>query len=103
VFVFDVAVTAANADIIADFNPAADTIELDAAIFTLLKAGVLKAKAFGSGNKKPAKDKKFVYYHEKTGELFYDANGKKQKGKGDVLIATLDPGLDLTKADIVVA
>ena len=61
---------------------------------------MLKKKAFDSGKKKPAKDKHLVYYDEKKGDLWYDANGKKQKGKGDVLIATLDKGLDLTAADI---
>ena len=97
------AVAAANADIITDFDPTDDTIEFAAAAFSRLKLGVLKKKAFGSGNKKPSKDKHLVYYHEKTGDLCYDANGKKQKGKGDVLIATLDKGLDLAAADIVVA
>ena len=60
------------------------------------QAGRTQEKAFDSGKKKPAKDKHLVYYDEKKGDLWYDANGKKQKGKGDVLIAKLDPGLDLT-------
>jgi Ca2+-binding RTX toxin-like protein len=107
-FVFDAAVksktiAAANADLITDFDPAEDTIELAATQFTKLKLGILKNKAFDSGKKKPAKDKHLVYFQEKTGELWYDANGKKQKGKGDVLVATLDKGLDLTASDIVVA
>lgn len=107
-FVFDATVkpkatAAANADTILDFNPAEDTIELAASMFTKLKVGVLKKKAFDSGKKKPAKDTHAVYYDEKNGDLWYDQNGKKQKGKGDVLVATLDPGLDLTAADIVVA
>ena len=72
-------------------------------MFPKLKVGVLKNKAFDSGKKKPAKDKHLVYYDEKKGDLWYDANGKKQGGKGDVLIAKLDPGLDLTAGDIVVA
>jgi len=107
-FVFDAAVNsksvaAANADVITDFNPADDTIELAASMFPKLKAGVLTAKSFDSGKKKPAKDKHLVYYDEKKGGLWYDANGKEQKGKGDVLIATLDKGLDLTAADILIA
>jgi serralysin len=103
IFVFGAAIAAANADSITDFDPATDTIELDIAVFSLLRPGALSAKAFGSGTKKPATDKKLVYYQEKTGELFYDANGKKQKGKGDVLIATLEGAPDLTKADMIVA
>jgi serralysin len=90
-FVFNAAVTAANADTITDFNPAADTIELLASVFPKLKLGVLKKKAFDSGKKKPAKDKHLVYYDEKQGDLWYDANGKKQKGKGDVLVPRSTP------------
>jgi hypothetical protein len=56
---------------------------------------VPKNKAFDSGKKKPAK--------EKTGGLWCDANGRKKGGKGGVLVATLDKGLDLTAADIVAA
>ncbi len=107
-FVFDAAlnskaIAAANADIIAEFNPKDDTIELLTSVFTKLKVGALKKKAFDSGKKKPSKDKHLVYYDEKKGDLSYDANGKKKGGKGDVLIATLDPGLDLKAGDIVVA
>jgi Ca2+-binding RTX toxin-like protein len=104
-FVFDAALgkTNPNADVITDFNPADDTIELAVSVFPKLKAGVLKNKAFDSGKKKPSKDKHLVYYDEKNGDLWYDLNGRKQKGKGDVLIATLDKGLDLTAADIIVS
>ncbi|MCB1500907.1 MAG: hypothetical protein KDK07_14135 [Bauldia sp.] len=107
-FVFNAAIkpkkqATANADEIADFSSKDDTIELAAAVFPKLKPGVLKSKAFDSGKKKPSKDKHLVYYDEKHGDLWYDANGKKQKGKGDVLIATLDPKLDITADDIVVA
>ena len=107
-FFFDAAIepkasATANADTITDFNPIDDTIELTKTVFPKLKVGALKNKAFGSDKKNPAKDKHLIYYDEKNGDLWYDANGGKQKGKGDVLIATLDTNLDLTAADIVVA
>ena len=44
-----------------------------------------------------------MYYFEQKGELWYDATGKKDKGKGDVLVATLDTNLNLSAADIFVA
>ena len=75
------AATAANADIVTDFNPAEDTIELAASVFSKLKVGVLKNKAFDSGKTKPSKDKHAVYYFEKTGELWYDENGKKRAAR----------------------
>ena len=81
VFVFDAAVTAANADIIEDFNPAADTIELDASAFPLLKPGVLKTKAFDSGKKKPAKDKHLVYYDE-DGRALLRRERQEAEGQG---------------------
>ena len=109
-FVFDASLSAKtvakdnpNADTITDFSPADDTIELAASVFPKLKLGVLKAKAFGSGGKKPSRDKHLVYYDKKDGDLWYDADGHKHKGKGDVLVAHLEPHLDMTHADIVVA
>ena len=107
-FVFDSAIkpksaAKANADIITDFSPADDTIQFSGSIFTRLDPGTLPSKAFGVGSKKPSKDKHVVYYFEQKGELWYDATGKKDKGKGDVLVATLDTNLNLSAADIFVA
>lgn len=107
-FVFDAAVkpkktAKANADLITDFTPKVDTIELAKSVFKKLKLGDLSKQDFGKGKKKPAKDDHLVYYNKKTGDLWYDANGKKKGGKGDVLVATLDKGLKLSADDIVVA
>ena len=93
----------ANADTVLDFSHADDTIELAKAVFSKLKAGALHKSDFGKGQVKPAKDKHALYYDKKDGTLWYDANGHKQGGKGDVLVATLDPHLHLAAHDIIVA
>ncbi len=104
-FVFDFAVSSKKAakphkDKVTDFSHKADSIELDADMFTGLKLGKLRKKDFGSGTDKASKDKHLVYWHEKSGKLFYDANGK-QKG-GDVEIAKFNKDADLAANDFFV-
>jgi len=50
-----------------------------------------------------AKDKHLVYWNEKNGKLYYDANGKAQKGKGDIEIAKFNKDADLAANDFLVA
>lgn len=107
-FVFDFPVSSKSAakphtDRVLDFSHRDDTIELDADQFTLLAAGKLKAKDFGSGTAPAAKDKHLVYWNEKNGKLYYDANGKAQKGKGDIEIAKFNKDADIDAGDILVA
>lgn len=104
-FVFDFDVSSKKAakphkDKVTDFSHKADSIELDADMFTGLKPGKLKKKDFDSGTKKASKDKHLVYWHEKSGKLFYDANGKK-KG-GDVEIAKFNKDADLAANDFLI-
>ncbi len=107
-FIFDFpvgskGVAKAHKDKVLDFSHKDDTIELAPEQFALLDIGGLKRKDFGSGTKAASKDKHLVYWHEKSGKLFYDANGKKQKGKGDVEIATFNKDADLAANDFVIA
>lgn len=107
-FVFDFPVSSKSAakphtDKVLDFSHKDDTIELAADQFTLLAAGKLKAKDFGSGTASAAKDKHLVYWNEKNGKLYYDANGKAQKGKGDIEIAKFNKDADLAANDFLVA
>lgn len=107
-FVFDFPVSSKSAakphkDKVLDFSHKDDTIEFDADQFTLLAAGKLKAKDFGSGTASAAKDKHLVYWNEKNGKLYYDANGKAQKGKGDIEIAKFNKDADIDAGDILVA
>ena len=91
-FVFDFPVASKSEaklhkDKVLDFSHKDDTIELSVDQFTLLDPGKLKKKAFGSGTDAASKDKHLVYWNEKNGKLYYDANGNDQKGKGDIEIA----------------
>ena len=85
-FLFDTkGVNASNSnnarDIVTDFNPADDTIQLDNAVFTALgSAGPLSADAFhvtsGSFSAPIAADAEDrVLYNASSGDLFYDPDG----------------------------
>jgi Ca2+-binding RTX toxin-like protein len=101
-FVFNTALNAStNVDTITDFSFAADTIQLDNAIFTALPAGVLAAGAFRANTTGLAQDADDrIIYETDTGELYYDANGS--ASGGGILFAKLGIGLGLTNADFVV-
>ena len=98
-FLFDTGPNPTNIDVIQDFNVAADTIQLDNAVFAALGAdGALDPSLFGIGN--AAEGDERLFYDDTTGELFYDADGT---GAGAaVQIASLDPSLALTSNDFFV-
>jgi Ca2+-binding RTX toxin-like protein len=97
VFVFDTAFAAGNVDRIDDFKAKADTIRLDDDVFSKVgKLGDLASDAFRIGGK-AADSSDRIIFNDKTGKLYYDADGS---GKGAmVLFAQLDKGLKLTFAD----
>lgn len=102
VFLFNAAVTAANADVITDFVVADDTIRLDRSVFTgLASTGLLAASAFTSNTTGLAADASDrIIYETDTGKVWYDADG--QGGTARVLVATLDAHLAVTNADFFV-
>lgn len=96
-FVFNTKLGSNNIDTISDFSVKDDTIWLDDDIFTKAgKVGDLSTAAFHIGAKAhDASDR--VIYDNKTGKLWYDADGT---GKGAAVhFAQLDTGLKLTAAD----
>lgn len=100
-FVFDTALNgSSNVDSITDFVAADDTIMLENAIFTrLATAGTLNAANFRIGSAAADADD-YIIYNDKTGELFYDADGS---GAGAaVKIAVLAGTPVLSYADFVV-
>jgi Ca2+-binding RTX toxin-like protein len=99
-FVFNTAPALANRDTILDYNVAADTIQIENAVFPGLgAAGVLAASQFVIGaNAADAGDR--IIYNATTGRLYFDADGTGAAAK--IWFATLDPGLALTAADFVV-
>jgi Ca2+-binding RTX toxin-like protein len=100
-FLFNTALNATtNIDKITDFSVKDDTIHLENAVFTALKAtGTLAAAAFHIGAAgHDASDR--IIYNPKTGALIYDSNGS--AAGGAIQFATLGHGLHLTNADFVV-
>jgi serralysin len=99
-FLFNSALNATtNLDTITDFNVAADTIQLDDAIFTGLAVGTLTAAAFFIGAAAHDSSDRIVY-NSTTGALIFDSNGNASGGA--IQFATLTAGLALTNADFVV-
>jgi serralysin len=99
-FFFDTVLNAkTNVDKVTDFYVPGDQIVLENAIFTKLAAGPLAAAAFAIGAKAlDALDR--IVYDNKTGALYYDADGS---GKGSAIqFASLSPKLALTAADFLV-
>ncbi|WP_428662811.1 hypothetical protein [Reyranella sp.] len=102
VFVFRSALGLSNIDTITDFDVAADTIQLDNAVFTAIAGtGTLSLAQFAanaSGTAQDASDR--IIYETDTGKLFYDSNGN--AAGGATQFATLSPGLALSNADFSV-
>ncbi|TKD18411.1 matrixin family metalloprotease [Rhodobacter capsulatus] len=101
-FLFNVAVTAANADRITDFSVVDDTIRIDRSVFGGIAAtGTLVASAFTKNTTGLATDAlDRIIYETDTGSVWYDADGT--GGTARVLVATLGTGLALTNADFFV-
>lgn len=105
-FVFDVALSskaeaALHTDRILDFVHKDDRILLSDAAFSALDPGKLARKDFAAGLKKAGTDDHLVYWHEKSGKLYIDLDGKTTNG-GDVLIARLNKDADLAANDFLV-
>ena len=102
-FLFNTALNAAtNHDTITDFNVAADTIQLENAIFTLLAAtGTLAANLFEDTFVGGQSGVEIVIYDRAGGDIYYDTNGAGSAG-GLVLFATLEDNTALTSADFTI-
>ena len=87
-------------DHIADFHrKEGDRIHLDDAVFTKLKVGVLKKKAFEIGEEADSRKDRIIYDKE-DGIVRYDDDGSgKHKAK---IIAVLDDAASLKAGDILV-
>jgi Ca2+-binding RTX toxin-like protein len=87
-------------DTITDFSVKDDTIQLDNAVFTkLTRTGTLKKSYFKVASEtKDAND--YIIHDRKKGALYYDQDGA--GAKSAVLIAKIDPNLNLTHKDFFV-
>ena len=82
-----------------DFTEGQDILELDDAVFSALKLGVLGKKAFGFGTHATS-HKQHIIFDKETGVLRYDDDGS---GKHHAhIIAVLDDVSALQHGDILV-
>lgn len=96
-FLFRVAPTAVNADVITDFNPAEDVIGLSAAIFPGLPIGVIDASRLRIGPSATNPNHR-VIYDSITGRVFFDSDGS--GATQAELVATIPVSLNLTPPNI---
>jgi Ca2+-binding RTX toxin-like protein len=98
VFVFDAKPNKrTNLDAITDFKAPDDTIWLQKAVFSKVgKKGALKKAQFHAGAKATDDDHRIVY-NNKTGALYYDADG--EGGRAQVQFAKLLDKAALTHRD----
>jgi Ca2+-binding RTX toxin-like protein len=100
VFVFEAKVNKkTNLDVIKDFSPKDDMIELSKAVFSKLKAEKLKTSDFHTGET-PQNPKQKIIYDSKTGFVSYDADGS--GAKIAIEFARLKANLKLTHKDFFV-
>jgi cysteinyl-tRNA synthetase len=98
-FIFDARLGKANVDAIIDFEVGNDRIVLDHDVFTKLETGDLTASAFAIGSKAGDGSDRIIY-SDRTGALYYDADGSGQAKP--VLFAELDAHLTLSASDFLV-
>lgn len=97
-FVFDTAMSAANADTIVGFTHGSDKILLSRAIFGAI-GPAFTSNEFVKNTSGNAGSDDHIVYETDTGKLFYDSNSNQAGGK--VLIATLDNKATLTFDDFI--
>jgi Ca2+-binding RTX toxin-like protein len=98
-FVFNSKPSSSNFDKLADYSTANDSIHLENAVFTKLKAGKLASSAFWKGAKAHDRDDRLIYDSTK-GYLYYDADGTGSSKQ--VLIATMTKNLKMTYTEFYV-
>ena len=98
-FRFTTAPGSGNVDVIVGFQPGSDKIALDDAVFTALTPGDLPASAFVGVDVLQDGDDR-ILYDPSNGGLYYDADANGPGGA--IQFASVQPGLNLTSADIIV-
>jgi serralysin len=95
-FVFSAEPVAANTDLIRDFNPLDDTIQIARSIFTALaRKGKLAKDAFHLGSKaKDAEDR--IVYHKAKGAVYYDPDGTGPEAQVNIAVIANKAALSLS-------
>lgn len=100
VFVLSTRLGRANVDTLLDFRSADDVIHLSQAIFGGIRKGELAEQAFHIGRRAQDRSDRIIY-NERTGDLFYDADGSGQKFKA-VKFANIGAYTDLSASDFLI-
>ncbi|MCG7392212.1 hypothetical protein MHY87_04765 [Microvirga sp. ACRRW] len=100
-FVFNSKLGSKNVDRITDFTHSDDSLKLSKSIFSKIEKGMLSKGAFWIGTKAHDKSDRIIY-NDKTGALFYDADGAGKK-YGAVKFAQLNPKTLLKHDDFFIA
>jgi serralysin len=98
-FAFTAPLGLGNVDSILDFQPGADRIALDDAVFAGLASGALPAQAFRMGSAAADADDRIIY-DPATGVLSFDADGA--GGAAAAAFASVQPGLAIAATDFIV-
>lgn len=102
-FVFNTALGAGNADIIADFRHDTDRLQLSKAIFAKIGPSLEAGEFFAKKGALKAHDRgDRILYDTKSGKLFYDDDGNKKNGHEAVHFATLITKPTLDHGDFVI-
>ncbi|MGO4386527.1 polysaccharide lyase family 7 protein [Microvirga sp. 2YAF29] len=99
-FVFDTKPDSkTNMDVIRDFSVKHDVIRLNDSVYTNLKSGRLSADSFFIGTQASDESDRIIY-NDKTGTLFYDADGTGSMEA--VQFARIDASLSLTASHFII-
>jgi Ca2+-binding RTX toxin-like protein len=98
-FRFSTTLGAGNIDHILDYNVAADTVQLENAVFIGLAGGTLAAAAFFKGSAAHDADDRIIY-NAANGALIFDSNGN--AAGGAMQFATVAAGLAMTNNEFFV-
>lgn len=99
-FVFDTRLGHGNVDHVTDFASPDDVFRLDHAVFSRLAIGALAPEQFKTLGLAKADADDRILYKQKSGELFYDADGSGRKEA--VLVAVLDNHATLDHTDFLI-
>lgn len=86
-FLFNVALTVANRDVLTDFSAADDTIRLENSIFKQMTATGTLNKDFFKLSTQTQDANDYIIYNKASGAVYYDADGS--GAGGALLVATL--------------
>ena len=100
IFIFNSALSAANADIVTDYNVSLDGIRIDSTILSGIADGLLVATRFKNTAQGAVDADDRIIYNSTNGNLLFDSNGS--GANGQTLIADFAAGLAMVATEITI-